>query len=243
MAFKPSSLQLEILDIVAGLLFGRDRTDLHDGSPVSLDLLGVPTEVIEAELHDLGDSQLHHKGIRGAIAELTTRELLEGRSLRYPDEWPHVAYRRPDGRSVSTGIDRDTGLPWVLVGDTWFRDDLNEVSGNLVRFSGYWITRIGLEVLDPRQAGEAGESYPAHELRLNLTEQLILEALGNGPLIGEQIADKTKIKYAGSLRNTLSGLVKRGMLISITGRGYEITPKGTAAITASQNQVEDSGQD
>jgi len=58
--------------------------------------------------------------------------------------------------------------------------------------------------------GEVGQPAP----RLTAAEQNILEALGDGTLTGEKLAEKAGYPCNSNFKNTLSSLVKRGILVN-----------------------------
>ncbi len=62
----------------------------------------------------------------------------------------------------------------------------------------------------PGPAGGIVEAAP----RLRETEENILEALGDGKLTGEELAKKAGYPFNSNFKNTLSSLVKRGLLVN-----------------------------
>jgi hypothetical protein len=64
----------------------------------------------------------------------------------------------------------------------------------------------------PAQSADAGSATTG--ARLTDTEQCILEALGSGKLTGEQLAKRAGYPCNSNFKNTLSSLVKRGLLIN-----------------------------
>lgn len=58
--------------------------------------------------------------------------------------------------------------------------------------------------------GEVGQPAP----RLTAAEQNILEALGDGTLTGEKLAEKAGYPCNSNFKNTLSSLVKRCILVN-----------------------------
>lgn len=64
--------------------------------------------------------------------------------------------------------------------------------------------------LDAEVEGEDGQPGP----RLTEAERHILEALGGGKLTGEELAPKAGYPFNSNFKNTLSSLVKRGLLVN-----------------------------
>lgn len=60
----------------------------------------------------------------------------------------------------------------------------------------------------PAPGSEDGQPAP----RLTAAEENILEALGDGKLTGEKLAQKAGYPFNSNFKNTLSSLVKRGLL-------------------------------
>ncbi len=70
--------------------------------------------------------------------------------------------------------------------------------------------KILSKILKRLEAMESGEAEP----RLNLMEQVILEAVADKEMTGKQIAMEAGYKFSGPLRATLSSMVRRKLLIN-----------------------------
>lgn len=106
-------------------------------------------------------------------------------------------YRVPDALAE----DVLPALPLVVVQD----------DGTRIHLEGE-VDRFLAEFVRQRRPPAAEVDKPAP--RLTDREQDIIEALGEGKMIGEKIAKAAGYEYDGHLKGTLASLVKRGLLVN-----------------------------